>query len=123
MCGRVTSYTACKRIAVKPGQWIVLPGAGGGLGHFAVQYAKAMDMRVIAIDGGDEKRDLFKWLGVEAYIDFTAGKDIAAEVMALTMYGAHRCDCHGGRGTRVCWASCGREARWSWWPCRRTLLS
>ena len=28
-----------------------------------------MGMRVIAIDGGDEKRDLCKWLGVEAYID------------------------------------------------------
>jgi len=58
MCGGVTAYTACKRSNVKPGQWIVshpirvgrnanvtfqvLPGAGGGLGHFAVQYAKAM---------------------------------------------------------------------------------
>jgi alcohol dehydrogenase, propanol-preferring len=42
MCGGVTAYTACKRSAVKPGQWIVLPGAGGGLGHFAVQYARAM---------------------------------------------------------------------------------
>lgn len=36
------AYTACKRSAVRPGQWIVLPGAGGGLGHLAVQYAKAM---------------------------------------------------------------------------------
>jgi len=33
MCGGVTAYTACKRSAVKPGQWVVLPGAGGGLGH------------------------------------------------------------------------------------------
>lgn len=30
MCGGVTAYVACKRSAVKPGQWIVLPGAGGG---------------------------------------------------------------------------------------------
>lgn len=42
MCGGVTAYTACKRSGVRPGQWIVIPGAGGGLGHFAVQYAKAM---------------------------------------------------------------------------------
>ena len=42
MCGGVTAYTACKRSGVRPGQWIVLPGAGGGLGHFAVQYARAM---------------------------------------------------------------------------------
>jgi propanol-preferring alcohol dehydrogenase len=31
MCGGVIVYTACKRSAVKPGKWIVLPGAGGGL--------------------------------------------------------------------------------------------
>jgi alcohol dehydrogenase, propanol-preferring len=42
MCGGVTAYTACKRSAVRPGQWIVLPGGGGGLGHFAAQYARVM---------------------------------------------------------------------------------
>ena len=31
MCGGVTAYVACKRASVKPGQWIVLPGAGGGM--------------------------------------------------------------------------------------------
>lgn len=30
MCGGVTAYVACKRSAVQPGQWIVIPGAGGG---------------------------------------------------------------------------------------------
>ena len=47
------------------------PGAGGGLGHFAIQYAKAMGMRVIGIDGGDEKKELSLRLGAEHYIDFT----------------------------------------------------
>lgn len=89
MCGGVTAYTACKRSDVRPGQWIVLPGAGGGLGHFAVQYAKAMGMRVIAIDGGAEKGELCKKLGAEEYIDFTSTSDIAAEVMRITEYGAH----------------------------------
>lgn len=89
MCGGVTAYVACKRSGVKPGQWIVLPGAGGGLGHFAVQYAKAMGMRVIAIDGGDAKRDLCKKLGAEEFIDFQKTKDVAAEVTKLTTYGAH----------------------------------
>jgi propanol-preferring alcohol dehydrogenase len=89
MCGGVTAYTALKRSAVKPGQWVVLPGAGGGLGHFAVQYARAMGMRVIAIDGGKEKEELCKKLGAEHYIDFTVEKDIPAKVMELTTYGAH----------------------------------
>ena len=85
----VTAYTACKRSAVKPGQWIVLPGADSGLGHFAVQYAKAMGMRVIAVDCGDEKRDLCKGLGAETFIDFATTKDITAEIMGITTYGAH----------------------------------
>lgn len=71
MCGGVTAYVAVKRSEVRPGQWLVLPGAGGGLGHFAVQYAKAMGIRVIAIDGGDEKRELCRKLGAEEFIDFT----------------------------------------------------
>lgn len=77
------------RSAVKPGQWIVLPGAGGGLGHFAIQYARAMGMRVIAIDGGDAKRDLCMKLGSEIFIDFQTTKDITAEIMKITTYGAH----------------------------------
>lgn len=71
MCGGVTAYTACKRSAVKPGQWLVVSGAGGGLGHLGLQYAKAMGMRVIAIDGGEEKAKLCKDLGAEEYLDFT----------------------------------------------------
>ncbi|KAL1962713.1 hypothetical protein VTN77DRAFT_9257 [Rasamsonia byssochlamydoides] len=89
MCGGVTAYAALKRSGVKPGQWIVLPGAGGGLGHFAIQYARAMGMRVIAIDGGDEKRELCTKLGAEAFIDFQTTKDIPAEVRKITTYGAH----------------------------------
>ncbi|KAI5460476.1 chaperonin 10-like protein [Mariannaea sp. PMI_226] len=89
MCGGVTAYTACKRSGVQPGQWIVLPGAGGGLGHFAVQYARAMGMRVIAIDGGDQKRELCMKLGAEVFIDFKTTQNIVNEIMKVTTYGAH----------------------------------
>ena len=46
-------------------------------------------MRVIAVDGGDDKRDLCKRLGAEEFIDFTNTQDIAAEIMRITTYGAH----------------------------------
>jgi propanol-preferring alcohol dehydrogenase len=46
-------------------------------------------MRIIAIDGGDEKRDLCKRLGAEEFIDFTKTQDIAAEITRITTYGAH----------------------------------
>ncbi|KAE8150626.1 chaperonin 10-like protein [Aspergillus avenaceus] len=92
MCGGVTSYVACKRSAVKAGQWLVLPGAGGGLGHLAIQYARAMGIRVIAIDGGDEKRELCQKLGAEVYIDYQKTKspaDIKDQIMKITTSGAH----------------------------------
>ncbi|KAF8206968.1 major facilitator superfamily domain-containing protein [Mycena galopus ATCC 62051] len=36
----VTVYRAIKYSQTSPGDWIVLPGAGGGLGHLAIQYAR-----------------------------------------------------------------------------------
>ncbi|OJD34339.1 alcohol dehydrogenase [Diplodia corticola] len=89
MCGGVTSYVACKRSGVRPGQWIVQFGAGGGLGHLGVQYARVMGMRTIAVDVGPEKEELCKKLGAEAYIDALKCEDLAAEVMKITTYGAH----------------------------------
>ncbi|KAI2957130.1 hypothetical protein CBS147322_2235 [Aspergillus niger] len=89
MCGGLTVYVACKRSNVKAGQWIVLPGAGGGLGHLAIQFARAMGMRIIAIDSGEEKRELCQRLGAEVFIDFQQTPDVAAEVMKVTKYGAH----------------------------------
>jgi D-arabinose 1-dehydrogenase-like Zn-dependent alcohol dehydrogenase len=46
-----------------------------------------MGMRVIAIDGGDAKRDLCLSLGAEKFIDFTTTKDITSEIIVrLSMY-------------------------------------
>ena len=89
LCGGVTAYTACRRSQVRAGQWIVLIGAGGGLGHLAIQYAKVMGMRIIAVDGGAEKEKLCLSLGAEHYIDYTSLQDIPAEVQRITTYGAH----------------------------------
>jgi propanol-preferring alcohol dehydrogenase len=47
-----------------------------------------MGMRVIAIDGGDAKRDLCLSLGAEKFIDYTTTKDITSEIMKITTYGA-----------------------------------
>jgi D-arabinose 1-dehydrogenase-like Zn-dependent alcohol dehydrogenase len=45
----VTVYRAIKYSKTEQGDWIVIPGAGGGLGHLAVQYAVARGLRVIAV--------------------------------------------------------------------------
>ncbi|GAJ38420.1 putative Zn-dependent alcohol dehydrogenasev [Parageobacillus caldoxylosilyticus NBRC 107762] len=41
----------------------------GGLGHIALQYAKAMGLNVVAVDISDEKIDLAKQLGADIAIN------------------------------------------------------
>ncbi|WP_260852692.1 zinc-dependent alcohol dehydrogenase [Flavobacterium anhuiense] len=59
LCAGVTVYKGLKETEVKPGEWVAISGIGG-LGHVAVQYAKAMGMNVAAIDIGDDKLELAK---------------------------------------------------------------
>ena len=62
LCAGVTVYKGLKVTDTKPGDWVVISGIGG-LGHLAVQYAKAMGLNVIAVDIDDSKLDLAKRLG------------------------------------------------------------
>ncbi|KAH7100990.1 GroES-like protein [Auriculariales sp. MPI-PUGE-AT-0066] len=90
LCAGVTVYRAIKYSETEHGDWIVLPGAGGGLGHLAVQYARARGLRVIAIDTGAEKKELCLKLGAEKWIDFRECKDIVKEIKGITGdLGAH----------------------------------
>ena len=54
ICAGITSYKGLKETQAKPGQWVVVFGVGG-LGHLAVQYAKAMGLLVCAVDVDDGK--------------------------------------------------------------------
>ncbi|KAF5379106.1 hypothetical protein D9615_005953 [Tricholomella constricta] len=84
LCAGLTVYRALKYSQTSPGDWVVLPGAGGGLGHLAVQYAKYMGLRVIAIDTGAEKKELCQGLGADLWIDFKESKDIVADIKRAT---------------------------------------
>ncbi|KAI9016129.1 alcohol dehydrogenase 1 [Hyaloraphidium curvatum] len=84
MCAGATVLAGLRRTDTRAGQWMAIPGAGGGLGHLAVQYAKAMGLKVIAIDGGPEKEKLCKELGADVFIDFTTSKDVVADVIAAS---------------------------------------
>ncbi|KAG6900464.1 hypothetical protein C0993_010182 [Termitomyces sp. T159_Od127] len=80
----VTVYRALKYSQTTAGDWVVLPGAGGGLGHLAVQYAKNMGLKVIAIDSGAEKKKLCEDLGADFWIDFKESKNIVEDVKKAT---------------------------------------
>ena len=68
LCAGVTTYKGLKETNTRPGQWVVISGAGG-LGHVAIQYAKAMGLHVAAVDLGPEKMALARKLGAEITID------------------------------------------------------
>ncbi|KAH9939548.1 GroES-like protein [Amylocystis lapponica] len=84
LCAGITVYRAIKYSNAHIGDWIALPGAGGGLGHLAVQYAVAMGLRVLAIDTGAEKQALCTKLGAERWIDFAQTRDLVADIKAAT---------------------------------------
>jgi len=68
LCAGVTVYKGLKETETKPGEWVSISGIGG-LGHVAVQYAKAMGMNVAAIDISDEKLSLAKNLGADITVN------------------------------------------------------
>lgn len=85
----MTSYKALKECEARPGQWVCILGAGGGLGHLAVQYAKAMGFRIVAVDCGAEKLEYCRSLGAEHAIDAGSSQSVPDQVKQLTDGGAH----------------------------------
>jgi propanol-preferring alcohol dehydrogenase len=67
-CAGVTTYKALKVSNAKPGDWVAIYGIGG-LGHVALQYAKAMGLNVIAVDIQDDKLELASELGADITIN------------------------------------------------------
>jgi len=74
LCGGVTVYAALKKLidqGARPGDWVVIPGGGGGLGHLALQIgSRGMGFRMLAVDMG-EKEKLIKDCGAEAFLDLS----------------------------------------------------
>ena len=86
LCAGVTTYKGLKMTETRPGEWVVISGAGG-LGHVAIQYAKAMGLHVAAVDLGPEKMALARKLGAEITIDAKT-QDPAKEIQKQ-IGGAH----------------------------------
>jgi propanol-preferring alcohol dehydrogenase len=87
LCAGVTVYKGLKVTDTKPGDWVVISGVGG-LGHMAVQYAKAMGLNVAAVDIDDGKLDLARALGATVTVNARTSADPAAEIKKQTSGGA-----------------------------------
>ncbi|AMY07909.1 Alcohol dehydrogenase [Luteitalea pratensis] len=87
LCAGVTTYKGIKETEAKPGEWLAISGIGG-LGHVAVQYAKAMGLHVVAIDVADDKLALARTLGADVTVN-AMSPDAAEIVTKYTDGGAH----------------------------------
>jgi NADPH:quinone reductase-like Zn-dependent oxidoreductase len=63
---------------LESGQTVLIAGAAGGVGHFAVQFAKIAGARVIGT-GSAGNRDFVRDLGADEYVDY-AQQDVAEAV-------------------------------------------
>jgi propanol-preferring alcohol dehydrogenase len=86
ICAGVTVYKGLKETEVKPGEWVAISGVGG-LGHLAVQYAKAMGMHVAAIDIADDKLALAKELGADIVFNAKDEDPVAIKKQTGGMHG------------------------------------
>lgn len=77
LCAGVTTYRGLKRTGARPGQWVAIVGIGG-LGHIAIQYARAMGLRVAAVDVSNDKLELATSLGAEIVVNGAETDPVAA---------------------------------------------
>lgn len=68
LCAGVTVYKGLKMTDTRPGQWVAISGVGG-LGHMAVQYARAMGLNVAAVDVDDAKLEFARRLGASLTVN------------------------------------------------------
>jgi propanol-preferring alcohol dehydrogenase len=87
ICAGITTYKGIKQTDARAGEWVVISGIGG-LGHLAVQYAKAMGLQVCAVDVDDGKLAHATRLGADFVVNAAHG-DPAAAVKKATDGGAH----------------------------------
>lgn len=89
-------------VGLAKGETFLVHGGAGGIGQFAIQYAKARGCRVIVTAGIPEKRDFCRELGADVAIDYHedwvaavkeatdgAGVDVILDIMGAKYLGAN----------------------------------
>jgi len=78
LCAGVTTFNGIRRLNLMAGDIVAIQGLGG-LGHLAVQYARKMGYRTVALSSSDSKREFAAQLGANEYID--GSKEDTAEAL------------------------------------------
>ena len=77
LCAGVTTFNALRNSGARPGDVVAVQGVGG-LGHLALQYARRMGFRTVALSRGTDKEELAGSLGAHHYIDSEADDPVEA---------------------------------------------
>jgi propanol-preferring alcohol dehydrogenase len=94
-CGGLTAYGAVKKLFkhhINPGSTIGIIGAAGGLGHYAIQLAKAFGYTVIGVDLGEERLTFVKEMGADQAMEPEEAETLAASggVDAVLIFSAKK---------------------------------
>ncbi|KAK3111467.1 hypothetical protein LTR53_013254 [Teratosphaeriaceae sp. CCFEE 6253] len=81
LCAGVTVFNGMRHMGITPGDIVAVQGLGG-LGHLAIQYARKLGYRTVALSRGTSKKDFAMKLGATDYIDIEA-HDVAEELQKL----------------------------------------
>ena len=92
--GGLDALHLLRRANIQPGETVLISGAGGTIGTFAVQIARSMGAEVTAVDSGD-KLAMLRGLGASRVIDYTradftrsgATYDVIFDVIGKTPFG------------------------------------
>jgi len=79
----MTAYHAVAAAEVDSATTVLVAGGAGGVGHYAIQFAKARGAVVITTVSSDEKAKLARAAGADHVIDYKR-EDVGAAVMDLT---------------------------------------
>ncbi|MFJ8812973.1 NADPH:quinone oxidoreductase family protein [Amycolatopsis thermoflava] len=80
-------YALTHRTSLGAGEWVLVLGAGGGIGLAAVDLARSLGARVVAAASSPAKREAARAAGADAVLDAT-GTDLKAAVREITGGGA-----------------------------------
>lgn len=84
-CAGCTIFRGLLQADCEKGEWVGIVGAGGGLGHLGVQFAKARGLKVVGVDARDDGLDLARQYGADLVVDARKGmEEIFKEVRAGT---------------------------------------
>lgn len=84
-CAGCTAWRGVLRSRCDKGEWMGIVGAGGGLGHLAIQFARALGIKTVGVDARDEGLALAKEAGCDVLLDARKGdKAIMDEIRKIT---------------------------------------